>query len=197
MPKNYQRLEPRSYQFCQWASPDHLEIIVICPADCRAVFSKGREMALRKTEYLNEIFRLLSEQRELLEHPPYSSKQVKKDKKISACIRELVDQILIEQSTATKAVTSGPETWSGEETMKLRIRNPHGRSCLRLLTARQREVVRVLAEGKTMREAASILGVTPRTVAFHKYRVMRALDLHTRADLIIFAVKSHIVKLRA
>jgi len=72
-----------------------------------------------------------------------------------------------------------------------------GKGRSRLLTARQREVVRVLAEGKTMREAASILGVTSRTVAFHKYRVMRALDLHTRADLIIFAVKSHIVKLRA
>ena len=68
---------------------------------------------------------------------------------------------------------------------------------LRLLTARQREVVRMLAEGKTMREAASILGVTPSTVAFHKYRVMQALGVHTKADLIMFAVKSHIVKLRA
>ena len=68
---------------------------------------------------------------------------------------------------------------------------------LRLLTARQREVVRMLAEGKTMKEAASILRVTPSTVALHKYRVMRALGLNASADLIIFAVKSHIVKLRA
>ena len=64
---------------------------------------------------------------------------------------------------------------------------------VRLLTARQREVVRMLAEGKTMKEAASILGLTSRTVAFHKYRVMRALGLHTSADLIIFAIKNHIV----
>jgi DNA-binding NarL/FixJ family response regulator len=55
----------------------------------------------------------------------------------------------------------------------------------------------MLAEGKTMKEAASILGVTWRTVAFHKNKVMRALGLHTKADLIIFAVKSHMVKLRA
>jgi DNA-binding CsgD family transcriptional regulator len=55
----------------------------------------------------------------------------------------------------------------------------------------------MLAEGKTMKEAASILGVTPSTVAFHQYGVMRALGLHTRADLIIFAVKSHLVKHRA
>jgi DNA-binding NarL/FixJ family response regulator len=51
----------------------------------------------------------------------------------------------------------------------------------------------MLAEGKTMKEAASILGVTPSTVAFHKYRVMRALGLHSRTDLIIFAIKNHIV----
>jgi DNA-binding CsgD family transcriptional regulator len=55
----------------------------------------------------------------------------------------------------------------------------------------------MLAEGKTSKEAASILGVTPSTVDYHKYRVLRALGLHTRADLIIFAVRSHMVKLRA
>ena len=48
-------------------------------------------MALRKTEHLNEIFRLLSEQRELLKHLPYSSEQIRKDKEISARIRELID----------------------------------------------------------------------------------------------------------
>ena len=46
---------------------------------------------------------------------------------------------------------------------------------LRLLTARQREVVRMLAEGKTMKEAASILGVPWRTVAFHKNKVIEHL----------------------
>jgi DNA-binding CsgD family transcriptional regulator len=51
----------------------------------------------------------------------------------------------------------------------------------------------MLAEGKTTKEAASILGVTPRTVDFHKYRVLRVLGLHTRTDLIIFAIKNHIV----
>ena len=54
------------------------------------------------------------------------------------------------------------------------IRNAHGGSRRRSMTPWQREVVQMLAEGKTMREAARILGVVPRTVAFHKYRVMRA-----------------------
>jgi len=60
-------------------------------------------MEPRKTECLNEILRLLSEQRELLKHPPYSSEQVRKDKEISACIRGLVDQISVEQSTVEAA----------------------------------------------------------------------------------------------
>ena len=47
---------------------------------------------------MNEIFRLLREQRELLNRWPYSSEQIREDKELSARIRELVDQICAEQS---------------------------------------------------------------------------------------------------
>jgi DNA-binding NarL/FixJ family response regulator len=73
------------------------------------------------------------------------------------------------------------------------IRNPQGASRPRSLTARQREVVQLLAEGKSMKEAAWVLNVTPRTVAFHKYRIMQDLGFKTNADLIQFAMKSRIV----
>jgi DNA-binding NarL/FixJ family response regulator len=73
------------------------------------------------------------------------------------------------------------------------IRNPQGASHARSLTARQREVVQLLAEGKSMKEVASILKVAPRTVAFHKYRIMQDLGFKTNADLIQFAVKNRIV----
>jgi DNA-binding NarL/FixJ family response regulator len=73
------------------------------------------------------------------------------------------------------------------------IRNPQGRRHNESLTPRQREVVQLLAEGKSMKEAADILRVTPRTVAFHKYRIMRDLELKTNADLIHFAIKSRIL----
>jgi len=43
----------------------------------------------------------------------------------------------------------------------------------RVLTPRQREVLQLLAEGHTMKEAAAILNVATRTVAFHKYRIMQ------------------------
>lgn len=61
------------------------------------------------------------------------------------------------------------------------------------LTARQREVLQLLAEGRSMKEVASILDVTPRTVAFHKYRMMEQLHLKTSAELVQYAVKHGIV----
>ena len=71
--------------------------------------------------------------------------------------------------------------------------NPGPKARAKTLTTRQREVVQLLAEGKSMKEVASILNVTPRTVAFHKYRVMEELNLKTTADLIQFAIKSRIL----
>ncbi len=61
------------------------------------------------------------------------------------------------------------------------------------LTLRQREVLQLLAEGRTMKEVANMLSVTPRTVAFHKYRIMEEYNLKTNAELIHFAIKKGIV----
>jgi DNA-binding CsgD family transcriptional regulator len=61
------------------------------------------------------------------------------------------------------------------------------------LTPRQREVVALLAKGHSMKEAAELLDVTPRTIAFHKYRVMEEHGLKSSAELIQFAIKRGIV----
>jgi DNA-binding NarL/FixJ family response regulator len=61
------------------------------------------------------------------------------------------------------------------------------------LTPRQREVLQLLAEGHSMKQAAALLNVTPRTVAFHKYRMMMQLHIRSSADLIRFAIAQHIV----
>jgi|SRR5215469_353525 DNA-binding NarL/FixJ family response regulator len=73
------------------------------------------------------------------------------------------------------------------------IENPRPKAHAKKLTPRQREVVQLLAAGKSMKEVASVLNVTPRTVAFHKYRIMAQLGLKTTADLIHFAIKSRIL----
>jgi DNA-binding NarL/FixJ family response regulator len=65
------------------------------------------------------------------------------------------------------------------------------------LTNRQREVLQLLAEGRSMKEAADILSVTPRTVAFHKYRMMEQLNLKNNADLIQYALRERIVPMKS
>ena len=61
------------------------------------------------------------------------------------------------------------------------------------LTPRQREVLQLLAEGRSMKEVGTVLSLTARTVAFHKYRIMEQLKVKTTAELIRYAVKHHIV----
>ncbi len=61
------------------------------------------------------------------------------------------------------------------------------------LTPRQREVVQLLAEGRSMKEVAAIHNIAPRTVAFHKYRLMEQVGVKTNAELIQYAIKHHIV----
>jgi DNA-binding NarL/FixJ family response regulator len=63
----------------------------------------------------------------------------------------------------------------------------------RSLGLRQREVLQLLAEGKSMKEAADVLGVTPRTIAFHKYAMMAQLRLKSGAELVQHAVKIGLV----
>jgi DNA-binding NarL/FixJ family response regulator len=73
------------------------------------------------------------------------------------------------------------------------IKNPGATGQAKSLTPRQREVVQLLAEGKSMKEVADVLNVKERTVAFHKYRVMEKLNLGTSAELVQFAIKSKIL----
>jgi len=61
------------------------------------------------------------------------------------------------------------------------------------LTSRQREVLQLLAEGRSMKEIAGLLNVTHRTVAFHKYRMMERLKVKSTAELVQYAVRHHIV----
>jgi DNA-binding NarL/FixJ family response regulator len=61
------------------------------------------------------------------------------------------------------------------------------------LTPRQREVLRLVASGRSMKEAAAILNVSVRTVAFHKYRIMKHLRITSTAALVQFAVREGLV----
>jgi len=73
------------------------------------------------------------------------------------------------------------------------IRDPRQVTRRTVLTSRQREVTQLLAEGKSLKEAAHLLNVTPRTVAFHKYQIMAEMKLKSTAELVRFAIKHGIV----
>ena len=61
------------------------------------------------------------------------------------------------------------------------------------LTPREREVMKLLAEGNTVRQAAGHLGVSIKTVEAHKFNLMRKLDIHNKAQLVTVAIRKRIV----
>jgi DNA-binding NarL/FixJ family response regulator len=73
------------------------------------------------------------------------------------------------------------------------LREPQNRDHAPEPTSRQREVIQLLAEGRSMKEAAHILNITVRTIAAHKYSVMDLLQIETNAELVQYAVKHGII----
>ena len=67
------------------------------------------------------------------------------------------------------------------------------RDPIRELSPRQREVLQLLAEGKSAKEVASILSISPRTVEFHKYRIMEELGVSTSAELVQYSIKHGVI----
>jgi DNA-binding NarL/FixJ family response regulator len=72
------------------------------------------------------------------------------------------------------------------------IRDP-SIQCNKALSPRQRQVLQLLAEGLTMKEAADTLSVTARTVAFHKYSIMQEFNLRSNLDLLKLAIREQLV----
>jgi DNA-binding NarL/FixJ family response regulator len=75
------------------------------------------------------------------------------------------------------------------------LRNDPARVAFRrsTLTLREREVMKLLAEGYTVRQAAGILGVSAKTVEAHKFNLMRKLDIHNKAQLVTAAIQKKIL----
>ena len=100
-------------------------------------------------------------------------------------LRTAIREVMKHRSYVTPLVTEG--------LMGSMLQGHDARREAHDLTARQREVVQLVAEGRSMKEVGHILNITPRTVAFHKYRIMEQLNIKTTAELIQFAIRQHIV----
>ena len=73
------------------------------------------------------------------------------------------------------------------------IRDPRALDHPRVLSHRQREVLQMLAEGRSMKEIAYDLQITHRTVRFHKSRIMEELHLTTTSELVVYAIKHGVI----
>ena len=108
---------------------------------------------------------------------------------------------LLKNSAATELVTAIREAMKGRtyvspliaEVTLSRLSDPAAQKDRIDLTPRQREVLQLLAEGKSMKEVGTILNLSTRTVEFHKQRIMELLGLKTNAELVRYAVKEGLV----
>lgn len=62
-----------------------------------------------------------------------------------------------------------------------------------LLTEREKEILQLLAEGRSNKDVASTLNLSPNTVETHRTRIMQKLDLHNSADIVLYAVRKKII----
>jgi len=100
-------------------------------------------------------------------------------------LKKAITEVLKGRTYVTPRVSGGLADISLQE--------PEARERAPEPTARQRQVIQLLAEGRSMKEIAGLLNITMRTVASHKYRVMELLQIKTSAELVRYAVKQRIV----
>jgi len=102
-------------------------------------------------------------------------------------LTDAIERVLKGGSYVTPSATEG--------LTEISLRAPGSREHAPEPTPRQREVIQLLAEGRSMKEVASALKITTRTVAAHKYGVMKLLQLKTNADLVQYAIKHRIISI--
>jgi DNA-binding NarL/FixJ family response regulator len=115
----------------------------------------------------------------------------------TTALHEWASGYLLKSSTRQELIKAITTVSSGRQYVTARIadrqferfvRDPQALQ-VKMLTFRQRQVLQLLAEGRSMKEAAAELEITARTIAFHKYRIMEEYDLRTNIDLLRFAIK--------
>ena len=104
-----------------------------------------------------------------------------------------------ELTTAVRAALEGKTyltpTLAGEVLRDLKSHPEQAGDPVASLTPRQREILQLLAEGCSAKQVAATLGISARTVEFHKYQMMDRLELHFSAELVGFAIRHGIVSI--
>jgi len=103
--------------------------------------------------------------------------------------------------TAVRDVYKGGKYLSSQvlgklvEDFRARVRDAKMRPRMSTLTPREREILKLLAEGNSVKEIAVLLGLSVKTVEAHKFNLMRKLDIHNKAQLVTYAIQKKIIKI--
>ena len=141
-------------------------------------------------------------ERRILQESPHSrvlflsmhGDQVREGQGKSCAVRETSAEELVEMVRSThwgekaivrEAPRASRSEWPAAEQLPRK----------RVLTVREREVLKLLAEGRTVRSAAGVLGLSVKTVDAHKFNLMRKLGIHNKAELVMWAIQKRVVKL--
>jgi DNA-binding NarL/FixJ family response regulator len=126
---------------------------------------------------------------------------------VQQALRSGASGYLLKDTPAPLLLSALREVHRGEQSLSPRVktkltdgailRNQAVRIPLRrsTLTLREREVMKLLAEGQTVKQAAAVLGVSVKTVEAHKFNLMRKLDIHNKAQLVTVAIQKKILPL--
>lgn len=107
---------------------------------------------------------------------------------------------VLKHSAATELLKAVDEVLHGRSYVTPRLRSENrvdrdhrAHQFSKDLTARQKEVIQLLAEGRRIKEVADILKVSEKTVLFHKYHIMQSFNLKNNSELVLFALKHHLI----
>lgn len=111
----------------------------------------------------------------------------------------LKDSAEVDLVPAVRAVAAGKSFFSSQIAQALaedylrQLQTKGLQDSYDLLTAREKEILQLLAEGKSNKEAASVLKVSPYTVETHRMHLMQKLNLHNTAEIVLYAVRKKII----
>ncbi len=170
----------------QKASEHRPDVVITDPHIFNCAADQTERLILQTSPFSKVVF-LIAHDDSLAESPSEGS---------SYAVRQTSSEELVEMVRRTRAAGEAttvaiPERRRGDWLPA----ELHPRK--RVLTAREREVMKLLAEGRTVRSAADVLGVSVKTVDAHKFNLMRKLGIHNKAELVMWAIQKRVVKVPA
>ncbi len=143
--------------------------------------------------------------RDLVPHVKFVFLTMRDDPNLAAATLELgTVGFVLKHSASQELLTAIEHVLRNESYLTPRLRThdwierrARVRQFARALTARQRNVVQLFAEGCSIKQIAGHLNLSPKTVEFHKHHIMQSFNLKSNADLVLLAVKHGLISIPA